>query len=56
MYDSARLITSRRLSGFHGYPMPEKMPDYLAAIFALEERALALGETRSAAVWARRRC
>lgn len=28
MYDSAHLITSRGLSGFHGYPMPKAMPDY----------------------------
>ena len=28
MYDSAHLISSRGLSGFHGYPMPEEMPDY----------------------------
>lgn len=28
MYDSAHFISSRTLSGFHGYPMPEEMPDY----------------------------
>lgn len=28
MYDSAHFISSRRLSGFHGYPMPSEFPDY----------------------------
>jgi cation diffusion facilitator CzcD-associated flavoprotein CzcO len=28
IYDSAHFISSRELSGFHGYPMPESMPDY----------------------------
>ena len=28
MYDSAHFISSRSMSGFHGYPMPEDLPDY----------------------------
>ncbi|MBA2504717.1 MAG: NAD(P)-binding domain-containing protein [Thermoleophilaceae bacterium] len=28
VYDSAHFISSRSLSGFHGYPMPEHLPDY----------------------------
>lgn len=28
MYDSAHFISSRELSGFHGYPMPQHLPDY----------------------------
>jgi hypothetical protein len=28
MYDSAHFISSSRLSGFHGYPMPPAFPDY----------------------------
>ena len=50
MYDSAHFISSRGLSGFHGYPMPEEMPDYprhsqvlaylknFAATYGLRER------------------
>jgi cation diffusion facilitator CzcD-associated flavoprotein CzcO len=28
MYDSAHFISSRSMSGFHGYPMPDDLPDY----------------------------
>ncbi len=28
MYDSAHFISSRSMSGFHGYPMPSHLPDY----------------------------
>jgi cation diffusion facilitator CzcD-associated flavoprotein CzcO len=28
MYDSAHFISSRTMSGFHGYPMPDGLPDY----------------------------
>jgi cation diffusion facilitator CzcD-associated flavoprotein CzcO len=28
IYDSAHFISSRSMSGFHGYPMPEELPDY----------------------------
>ncbi len=28
MYDSAHFISSRSMSGFHGYPMPDHLPDY----------------------------
>lgn len=28
MYEAAHFISSRTLSGFHGYPMPESYPDY----------------------------
>ena len=28
MYDSAHFISSREVSGFHGYPMPKDLPDY----------------------------
>ena len=28
MYDSAHFISSRSMSGFHGYPMPKSLPDY----------------------------
>ncbi len=28
IYDSAHFISSRSMSGFHGYPMPEHLPDY----------------------------
>lgn len=28
VYDSAHFISSKELSGFHGYPMPEELPDY----------------------------
>lgn len=28
MYDSAHFISSRSMSGFHGYPMPGHLPDY----------------------------
>lgn len=50
MYDSAHLISSRDMSGFHGYPMPAELPDYphhsqvlaylrsFAAVYGLRER------------------
>ena len=28
MYDAAHFISSRSMSGFHGYPMPDDLPDY----------------------------
>lgn len=28
IYDSAHFISSRSLSGFHGFPMPSELPDY----------------------------
>jgi len=28
IYDSAHFISSRSLSGFHGFPMPDDLPDY----------------------------
>ncbi len=50
MYDSAHFISSRELSGFHGYPMPGSLPGYpghrqvlgylrdFAAAYGLRER------------------
>ena len=28
IYDSAHFISSKSMSGFHGYPMPAELPDY----------------------------
>jgi hypothetical protein len=28
MYETAHLISSKRMSGFRGYPMPDELPDY----------------------------
>jgi hypothetical protein len=60
MYDSAHFISSRTLSGFHGYPMPEAMPDYprhsqvltylrdFAEAYGLRERITASTEVQRA--------
>lgn len=60
MYDSAHFISSRRLSGFHGYPMPEETPDYphhsqvlaylrnFASAYGLRERIITSTEVERA--------